>query len=355
MTPKIGIVGRAMASVRPLFPSRFPASDYKAIVAVALIVLSADAWSRLSQGARTRSWRVALVGCLLVAGALFAPKTHALPTRALWLVLLVIAASMALALVRTPARVLVCLLVALVVVDGVREINDYRLLGTNSPWQVPPSALAFDIHRDGYVRELPKLLAATPRSRPARVPAAATAEPNASGWVADAYHFADYDPTLERSLWQAEQSPAWTALLLDPWHGYTFSCATVGCSGPVHLPNPTRWRPSSAVQTVSYGTSRIVYSVNTTKPVLMVENELAIRGWHANTSRVRLVDAGIPLRAWRLSPGHYRFVASFQEPDRNLQYLILAVAIAAWAGCVFALRRRRSPSGTDGPPRMTLA
>jgi len=341
MTPKIGIVGRAMASVRPLFPSRFPASDYKAVVAVALIVLSADAWGRLARGAGVRSWSVAVAGCLLVVGALFAPTTHALPTRALWLVLLVIAACTVLALMRPPGRVLVCLLVALVVIDGVREIDDYRLLGTNSPWQVPPSALAFYIHRDGYVRELPKLLAATPQSRPARVPPAATAEPNASGWVADAYHLADYDPTLERSLWQAEHNPAWTTLLLAPWHGYTFPCAKVGCSGPVDLPNPTTWRPSPDVRTLSYGVHGIVYSVNIAQPVLMVENELAIRGWGANTQRARLVDAGIPLRAWRLSPGKYEFVATFQEPGRSRQYLALAVALLAWLGCALALRRKR--------------
>ena len=342
MTPKIGFIGRAMVSVRFLFPSRFPASDYKAVVAVALIIISADAWSRVATRSHGRPWiRVVLSGCVLIAGALLVPRTHAQPTRELWLLVVVVLASGALALTRPPVRVLACLLVILVVVDGLREINDYRLGGLVSPWHVPPSALAFYQERNVYVRALPRRLEEPVKSRPARVPAAATAEPNASGWVADAYHEADYDPTVERSLWEAENNPAWSTLLLEPWHGYSFSCANVGCvNGAVRLPPPRTWQPSSEVQTLSYGDQRITYTVNISKPVLMVENELSVRGWRANTSKVQLVNAGIPLRAWRLSPGQYKFIASFQEPDRTLQELAAVLALIAWLGCVFLIRRK---------------
>lgn len=341
MTPKIGFIGQAMTSIRPLFPSRFPASDYKALVAIALIVISADAWSSISMR-RSRHWVVVpITACVLIAGALLVPATHAQPTRELWLVVLVVVISAALVLVRPSSRVMACVLVVLIVIDGAREIEDYRLGGVKSPWQVPPSALAFYRHRDGYVRELPKLLAQSPASRPARIPAAATVEPNASGWVADGYHEADYDPTFERVLWQAEQNPAWLNLLLAPWHAYTFPCGTVGCQpGAVHLSSPTAWRPSAGVHTLSYGNEDIVYSVNLSSPTLMVENELAIRGWHANTNRVRIVDAGIPLRAWRLPAGRYTFTASFQEPGRSTQELAVVVALLAWLASVVLLWRR---------------
>jgi len=345
MTPKIGFIGRAMTSVRPLFPSRFPAADYKAVVAVALILMSADAWSRLSAARHRRPWvTVTLAACVLAGGALLVPRTYAQPTRELWLVLTVIAISGALALAKPAPRILVWALVVLLVVDGTREINDYRLAGTNSPWQVPPSVLAFYVHRDGYVRELPRLLAQSPPTRPARVPAASTAEPNASGWVADAYHEADYDSTVERSLWDAENSPAWSALLLQSWHGYVFSCATVGCSNKeVHLPSPRTWEPSPDVQTLSYGDQRITYAVNISKPVLMVENELSVAGWHANTSKAQLVNAGIPLRAWRLAAGRYKFIAFFQEPGRTPQELAALIALSAWFGCMVLIRRRNGP------------
>jgi hypothetical protein len=343
MAPKIGFVGRAMTAVGFLFPSRFPASDYKAVVAVALIVISVDAWSRVSRHAR-RPWAaVALAVAFLLGGALLAPDTHAQPTRELWLVVVVLAASGTLALARPSPRVLACALVALVVVDGVRTINDYLLEGIVSPWHAAPSALAFYRERDGYVRELPEDLARAPVSRPARVPASEIPEVNASGWVADAYHATDYDPIRERVLFQAESNPSWLKLLLAPWHAFTFPCATVGCSsGRVHLPALSSWRVSPEVHTVSYGADQIVYSVKVTRPTLMVENELAIAGWRADTSRVASVTSrGTPLRTWRLAPGDYEFTASFREPGRPLQELAAALALAAWLGCILMVNRRR--------------
>ncbi len=349
-TPKIGFIGRAMASIKPLFPSRFPASDYKAIVAIALIIVSIDAWRGLSGARRTIVLRAAALGVLLALGVILAPDTHAMPTRALWLVLVMIAASVLLAAVRPPARVLVLLLVVLVAIDGAREINDYRAQGTVSPWQVPPADLAFYVKRDGFVRELPEHLAAAPVSRPARVPPAPTAEPNASGWVADAYHESDYDPTIERSLWLAENEPALAAKLLLPWQGYLFACEAVGCAGAVHLPAPKTWKPSAAVRTLRYGDQSIVYSVKVARPTLMVENELSVKGWHTNSKHVSIVDAHVPFRAWRLAPGEYRFTAYFQEPSRGLQDAIAALAALAWVACALAifrgglLRRRASPA-----------
>lgn len=343
MAPKVGFVGRAMTSAGPLFTSRFPASDYKAVVAIALIVISADAWSRLHTLGSRRWISVVAVGCVLVGGALLVPHTYAQPTRVLWLVLAVIVASAALAIARPAPRVLVCVLLALVVIDGVREINDYLLQGVVSPWHAAPADLSYYHERDGAVRELPELLARAPETRPARVPQSPIPEVNASGWVADAYHATDYDPIRERALWQAENNPAWMRLLLEPWHAFTFPCAQVGCdSGNVHLPSPSAWSVDPNVRTLSYGADRIVYSVKVSRPTLMVENELAISGWHPSTELVKSVHSGTPFRSWRLSPGEYEFVASFQEPGRGRQELAAALALAAWLACALAIARRSS-------------
>lgn len=346
MTPKIGFVGRAMASLPPLFPSRFPASDYKAAIAVALVVLAAEGWGQLARHRGHMAWKGALAGCVLVVGAVLAPATYAQPTRELWLVVVVIVASVALVLVRLPWRALVSLLAILIVVDGVREINDYRYLGRISPWQTPSSELALYRTRDGFVHELPAHLAEAPTTRPARIPPWAPISreptgtpPDASGWVAEGYHMTDYTGTIERARWEAEHNPNWSRLLLEPWHGYTFPCARVGCHGSVHLPSPSTWHPSTAVHTIAYGMEDIVYSVNVSQPVLMVENELAIHGWRADSSKARVVAAGIPLRAWRLSPGHYQFTASYHERGRLLQELMAFAALLACLGCALTLRR----------------
>lgn len=347
MAPKIGPIGNAMISLKPLFPSRFPASDYKAVVAISLIVISADSWSNIASRVGRRPWIAVIVAVIvLIAGALLVPSTHAKPTYALWLLIVVIVVAATLALVRPRAPILMATLVMLVVADGAREISDYRLAGTVSPWKESPASLAFFEARSASILSLAGRLSRPPKRRPARVPTAPTAEEDASGWVANAYYETDYDPTLERSLWRAEHNPAWSAKLLEPWHAYTFPCSKVGCtSGHVHLPPASTWSPSSDVESISYGNESIVYSVNVKKPVLMVENELSVRGWGSNTHKAHLVSSsGVPLRSWRLAQGHYRFIARFQEPDRWLQWLALAIALMAWAGSGVVIRRAWRPS-----------
>ena len=352
MAPKVGFIGRAMVSANFLFPSRFPASDYKAVVALALIVISVDAWSRLRERDRVRWMKVALVGGVLIAGALLVPHTYAQPTRALWLVVAMVIASCALALTRLSPRVLACALIALVAIDGVREIDDYLLGGKASPWHAAPAALAFYRERDGYVRELPERLAQAPMTRPARVPESSIPEANASGWVADAYHATDYNPIRERSLWQAENNPQWSQLLAGPWAASTFPCASVGChTGAVHLPPVATWRTSPGVRTIAYHADQIVYSVKLAQPALMVENELAVAGWRANTDRVQGVGSGTPLRSWRLSAGEYQFTASFHEPGRSLQEVAALLALAAWLGSVGVIvgNRQRARGAVTEP------
>jgi hypothetical protein len=383
MTPKVGFLGKAMASVRPLFPTRFPAADYKATVALALILISVDAWSRLPTRAdiRLRALRgvhprtprgigrsprsgigpprrravgravaLAVVSCALIAGPLLVSNEYAKPTEALWLVIVVVLAAAALALIRPPAQVLAGMLLVLVVVDGARVTKDLRSAGTTSPWQVPPAELSFYQSRDVYVRELPELLARTPQARPARAPETRAPEPNASGWVADAYHEADYDTTRERGFEETQNSAALYSLLLEPWHAYMFPCSVVDCrSGHVHLPPPQTWRASANASTLAYGVHGIVYSVDVERPTLMVENELAIRGWRTNSPHVRLVDAKTPLRAWRLAPGRYRFTATFQEPGRPVQYAAVSLALLGWLASAFALARRPPAGGAREP------
>lgn len=342
MAPKVGPIGNAMASLRPLFPSRFPASDYKAVVAIALIVVSVDSWNCIASRVGRRSWVGALVAVVLVVGALLVPSTYAKSTYALWLLIVVVALATALALARPRGPILFLALIILVVADGSREISDYRLAGTVSPWKEPPSSLAFFEARSASILRLPERLSRLEKTRPARAPTSPTAEEDASGWIADGYYETDYDSTLERSLWRAEHNPGWSAKLLEPWHAYTFPCSQVGCSsGHVHLPAASTWSPSGHVETVSYGNASIAYSVDLREPMLMVENELSVRGWDSDTDKARPVAADIPLRSWRLSPGRYRFIAHFQEPDRWLQWVALAIALLAWVGSAVILRRAR--------------
>jgi hypothetical protein len=84
-----------------------------------------------------------------------------------------------------------------------------------------------------------------------------------------------------------------------------------------------------------------VYQVHLSRPAVMVENELAIEGWHSNTVNARLISSPLPLRTWRLAAGNYSFTASYQEPDRGFQYGAVVVALLAWLASVGLIVRRR--------------
>jgi hypothetical protein len=349
MTPKIGLVGRLMAGpLSALFPSRYPAMEYKDAVAIAIIILSAEAWSAVAARPVKMQWTAAGAGCLLILGAAMAPSTYASPTRAFGLLAVVVVCCVILALTRPKGRVFFCVLLALVAVDGWRDAFDNESRGTTSAWQVAPGDTGIGF-RNSYVERLPELLAAAPAARPARIPPAAPIKqelegtyPDALGWVADGYRVSDFAGIMEKSLFQAETNPAWNALLATPWHAYLFPCASVGCdSFGVHLPPEKTWEPASSVRSLAYSAAGITYSVHVTQPMLMVENELSIKGWKANTSRVRLVQTGGPFRAWRLSAGTYRFTATYHQPGAEMQDLAALAAVLLLLGSGVLLWRRR--------------
>ena len=355
MSPAVRPIGELMTLVRPLFPTRFPAADYKAFVAIALLVLGAEGWRRVAARRGARPWSALALGLAIVVGAIFAPSAHANPTDALALVIGGAAVCVLLALLRPRSAVLVGLLLVAIVIDGAREIDGYVSRGIRA-WGVPASHFPWLEQRDTYVSRLPYLLAHPPAARPARTAPFKSleihptgTEPDAAGWVGDGYHLTDYGSTIENVRFQAEHNLGWTELLLAPWSAYTWSCATVGCaSGDVSLPPPDSWIANPSVRTISYGPQRIVYAVNLPEPVLLVENELAIRGWHANRAGISVVNAGIPLRAWRLPAGRYEFTASYTQPGQTGQLLAVLVALSAWMGCVVLLRmsaRRGAATG----------
>jgi hypothetical protein len=302
------------------------------------------------------------VGALLVGGAVLAPSTDAQPTRTLVLVVAVAAACVALALWRPASSVLVGALLVLIVIDGARELNDYRSHQGRQPWALPPSEARL-VGTDNSVRQLPFTLSHPPPARPPRVaPVYALStyptgtDPDTAGWVGAGYHLTDYGSTIETARWRAEHNRRWVSLLLAPWLAFTWSCAEVGCtSGRVHLPLLSTWKSNPAVQTLSYGAQRIVYSVYLAEPELMVENELAIRGWRADRPGVRVVDAGIPLRAWRLPAGRYVFTANYTQPGQLGQLVAVFVALVAWLAAVFLVFSRGAGRMRDWFPRAARA
>src|SRR5205807_10297566 len=67
--------GSLMIKVPVLFPSRSPATDYKAMIAVPLLIIAAEGWRRQAQAGSARFSVPLAAGALLIAGVFLAPNT----------------------------------------------------------------------------------------------------------------------------------------------------------------------------------------------------------------------------------------------------------------------------------------
>jgi len=344
--------GNLMTKIPFLFPSRFPATDYKAMIAVPLLIVAAEGWRRQSQSGSSRVWISAAVGGLLVAGVFLAPNTTgAGVTQAAWLVIGVVALTVLLMQFasRVSVRMLVAALLVLIIVDGARMTADWNNIAGVSPWAVAPADFQRQAARDDFAQQLADLIANPPGSRPARTAPAVPFDVQPHGSPSDAdgllgfgYYLGDYSGVITHARSVVESSPDLTQLMLQPWSAWSWPCGVVPCDGsPIQLPPVGQWTVNPHITTTSYAVSSITYNVDLSMPVVMVENELAIPGWSANLSSVHSVDAGGVFRAWRLPAGRYEFTASYVQPERGIQVALGLAALVALGGCVAVLRRQR--------------
>jgi hypothetical protein len=354
-------IGDLMVRLSLLFPTRFPDNDYKAMVVIALVILSAAGWRSLFEDRSRRNWIAPItIAIVLAIGVLVAPRrTGFAPTLLPLLPILVAAAAAAIAVFapRVPLRWSTGILVALIVADGGRMVADWPAFpGGVRPWATPSSTLLDATQRDAGARNLPGVLANPPARRPGRpdLPVISNGfNGDTDGFLGLAYELGDYGGTVYQARWTAQTDPALHRLMLLPWTAWTFTCGTVPCSGSaITLPPPDTWVPTTQVTTSRFGTDTIAYSVDIPNSVVMVENELDIAGWAANRSDVKRVDVGKILRGWLLPPGKYSFDARFRQPERSAQEALASGAIVLMAACATAValaRRRRLGASTQIP------
>ena len=354
--------GTLMTKIPFLFPSRFPASDYKAMIAIPLLIIAAEGWRRQTQSGSSRVWISAAVGGLLVAGVFLAPNTTgAGVTQAAWLVIGVVVLSVLLMQFasRISMRVLVAALLVLIIVDGARMTADWNNFAGINPWAVAPADFQRQTARDDYAQHLADLVANPPGSRPARTPPAVPFETQPRGSPSDAdgllgfgYYLGDYSGVITHARSVVDSSPELTSLMLQPWSAWSWPCGVVPCDGsPIQLPPVAQWTVDPHITTSSYAVSSITYNVDLSMPVVMVENELAIPGWSANLSSVHPVDVGGVFRGWQLPAGQYQFTASYVQPERRIQEVLALTALVALGCCVAVLRRQRRAGFRRRPRR----
>lgn len=351
--PWWGPAGRLMERLPLLFPSRLPASDSKAMVAVALVCLSALGWSRIAAGRGGRVRFAALgVGVFLIAGVALAPGYTSFPPAALpWLLALIVTAAVGLAFMRSRlnSRVLFATLLVLTLAEGSRLIFEMEVFPGESAWALPPQDFPERTLHDTQARTLHRQLAHPPDRRPARIPEhdlQLTIE--AHGFVADAfgylgtdYHLGDYASAISMARRNITLNPQLRQIMLEPWTAWVWPCDELDCAGHgIGIPE-FAGRESDQVRTTSYGLDEIRYRVDLQERSLMVENETFARGWEADRPDVLAVSVDDTLRGWVLPAGRYTFTATYELPERRAQIALAAGALVAWGAAVLLYLRPR--------------
>ncbi len=358
-----GMKSPIYAGVTRLVPalgvSRFPASDYRAFGAIALIALGVAALESVAHAEVSRR-RLLIAGALAAAGLVWCAArvrgsvgmlgfAQAGASLVLSLALLAYAARRGRGL--TGAVAVLALL--LVFADGTRFVVRQETWRLHEPERALPPRAGSGASRDAVAPEVFR----PPAARPPRVSAPA-GNFAASGYLLG--EFGDYE--VESAVLEAKrlagETDAYCEFLRRGWEAHLValpSPGVLGSGGDLRIPGLIVEEPPALpgeVRQTRYGINEIRYAVNLPREALLVENELFFPGWRARrdgsgpakeTAAVRV--NGI-FRGWLLPAGRYDMAASFRFPG-----LMAFAAVSGFCACLWlsllAVRwlRRRSASG----------
>lgn len=335
----------------PLGYSRLPAVDYRAFMALGLVILGAAGFARLR--AAKIQWRHGMAAGLLAAAAVVVARRSGDCWAAVLLALSFVAVSALFWLrARRPAAALLGTgaLLLLVLADSGRvllSMEHPRLRGQDL-WRLPDIEGA---HRRGYPevfdgRPAGVLPAELHALRPGARPARRDSEPGryrAAGYLTGALFTDEHAGNALQALRRVEGDPSSAAFMRGPWAAILLPAGTSTDA----LFGATRGAHGS-VRQISWGNDRNDYQVSLEEPALLVENELYFPGWTATLSSLdapvvaeRVRDA---FRGWRLPAGEYRMTTRFRLPCMRELLCVSALSAAAWAAAwLLATRRGRSP------------
>jgi hypothetical protein len=380
---------QAISSAVPLLKlSRFPASDYKAFVAIPLIILGTVGLRAIIES--RFSWkefivRVAFVLTWFSLGvyltyanvshigaqtAAFIVSSNLINTQVILAVFILFVTSLiVLYFVKrnkpTPiSRLELLTIVLLISYDGSVVVNAmiFCMSSCVQTWKERPLDRQYDtmnvpLEKNGKLITY-SIFENIPGERPPRDPAI---QLSWKGQLEGKYMMQDQISTIlkarsiveSNNIYKQYMLLKWTPLLLEPISGNKsdFQRITVPVStfsAPSLLektPRVSQVLQNQVVQT-HYGINDISYKVTLKEPRLMVENEIYFPGWHADLIFADK-DVKIPasvvnnvFRAWLLPAGDYIMTAHFDFPNLIIYQSISIISIGIWIFIIVRFWRR---------------
>lgn len=330
--------------------SRFPSSDYRAFIAVPLLLCSI-------LGLRVIVERQLSLVSMAVRGALglafvtwglsrLYPMSSVIGMVTIAIALATLVAVAWLARARRPLTVTgLTVVAALVVVDAVRVLPDMH------SWNQPRIDEYYEQQGwPAYTRNRGRRLVAssvfrnTPESRPERI------EPRGlvrwSGYSDGRYYTSDLTPNVLRATAIVQSNPLYQSFMLREWLPVLLDSTASSSSVPAAIAARVGGGgegDDGTVRQTRYGVNDITYDVALSRPRVLVENEIYFPGWRASLSTPGgdVIDArpseGV-FRTWSLPAGQYTMTVRFEFPYLTVLRLVSAVSFALWLGVCFLWR-----------------
>ncbi len=339
------------ALVPPLNLSRFPSSDYRAFIAVPLLlcsILGLRAIVERQISMTSVGVRSALCLAFVIWGVLRLYLFSSVD--AILTIAIAVATLVTLVLLARSQRPLT--LAGLTVVVALVAIDAARVLPDMPSWHQARIDDYYD--QQGwppYTRNRGRRLVAssifrnTPETRPARI-----APPGLvrwSGYSDGRYYTSDLTPNVLRATGIVNANPVYAAYMLREWLPVLMESSgpapeRVDAAIAARLAGASTGDEGTVRQT-RYGVNEITYDVALTHPRVLVENEIYFPGWRARLSTPGgdVIDAsgsnGV-FRTWSLPAGHYSMVARFEFPHLMSMRLVSVASFAIWLGACLVWR-----------------
>lgn len=328
---------RFLAEISPIFHySRFPAVDYRGILAVFLVLLAVFGLERIMR----EKERMRLANCffaatfayaLLISGVLGININNSeiySSGVSLGLTLLILVLSIRL---RLKGAVLPLIFAVLLIFDATRVIWSLE-----QHWKSPPLdqvyALNFGISDTSDLPITSQFISPL-KTRPGRT----EEEKHLSwrGYLDGSFHTDDYTGLVLLNRYQISQNPILLDYIKEEWRAVLIPnleiCDDQNKLATILSARQTDLKNGETVAQTSYGIDDVTYQINTSTPIIFVENEIFFPGWRAIIHDTQGQNLAIQaknclgLRAWEIpSAGKLQIDTKFEMPYSRIVMLIAA-------------------------------
>ena len=344
--------------VKPLQYSRFPSSDYRVFIAIALIYFAIFAINSLIE--RGITWKSFLFRTVIVllwfSEGIYISypvlRVHPVYKALAVCFIVIVVLAVYLFMLKKYRHKLVILMISLFILisyDALRVLPNLALQlpdgSSISTWGMgyPSFSEAYQrnqwpLMEDAHLLTY-KIIHNLPSRRPARIEAENTSY-QAEGYITGRYVFF-YSPILA-SANQIKDQPKYKKFMLQEWTPLFFDDQLFKIDNdnfqipPKLILATSTDGNSNMVRQTLYGINQINYTVSLNEPLLMVENEIYFPGWSATLASdrgmttIQSVSVNNLFRAWLLPAGSYKMVARFEFPFSRFYNGASIIALLFW-------------------------